>query len=101
MIKSDALIQHVAKSARWDPSAIDLVDWNSHQRAINRAISNTKLPEKFIIKFIHNILPTGKVVHRYKPYYNPGCPSCDHQCEDQSHLLICPTVKRTKWKKAY
>ena len=95
MIKSDALIQHVAKSARWDPSTIDMVDWNSHQRAI----SNTELPIKFmIIKFIHNILPTGKVVNRYKPYYNSGCSSCDHQCEDQSHLLNCPNVERTKWK---
>ena len=98
MVKSQALIQHVEKSANWDQSTTSLVDWESHQRAIKRATTNSKIPEKFITKFIHNILPTGKIVNRYKPFYNPGCPSCDHQCEDQFHLLTCPNIERTKWK---
>ena len=94
MIKSKTLIDHVTKRAKWDPDTVHFVDWQSHQRAI----TTSKLPARFITKFIHQILPTGKVVHRYKPYYNAGCPSCDEQCEDQFHLLTCPAAEQKKWK---
>jgi len=92
-IKQKPLLDYIAKKAKWHPTTTDLVDWESHKRAIGLS----QLPSKFITKFIHQILPTGIVVHRYKPYYNSGCPSCNEQNEDQFHVLTCQATDRVTW----
>ena len=93
LIKHQPLLDHISKRAKWHPSTTKLVDWESHKRAIG----TSQLPSKFITKFIHQILPVGNRVHCYKPYYNPSCPSCNEEIEDQFHLLTCPNVERLKW----
>ena len=90
-IKGKPIIDHITTTANWEPETVELVDWDAH----TRAISNSKLPAHFVTKFIHNLLPAGKRVHRYKKHYDHHCPSCGAADEDRYHVLTCP--ERTKW----
>jgi hypothetical protein len=45
-----------------------------------------------------DLLPTGKTVHRYKPYYDHHCPSCGEEYENRSHILRCRHETRTPWQ---
>jgi len=50
------------------------------------------------VKYLNHILPVGKVVHRYKPYYSPQCPSCSEPIETQWHMVCCPADDRALWR---
>jgi len=69
------------------------VDWDAH----HQAVMNLGLPTTFINKHLHNILPTGKVIHKHQKYYNHCCPSCGEPFEDYFHLLRCQQTERKKW----
>ena len=73
---------------------IDTIDWTVHGRAINR-----HAPRKnTLVKYLHNILPVGEVVHRYNPKYPRNCPSCNQDHENQKHLLVCQAASRKEWR---
>ena len=61
-------------------------------------MQNSTLPDKFVTKFVHDLLSTGKRVHTYKIYYEHRCPSCFADQEDRRHLLLCNDPERKKWK---
>ena len=63
-------------------------------------MQNSILPDRFVAKFVHDLLPTGKRVHFYKTYYEHRCLSCFADEEDRRHLLLCddPEWKKRKGK---
>ena len=69
------------------------MNWPADQQAI----TTSDLPNSFVKKFVHGILPTGKVIHQYKWYYDHWCPSCHQEQEDRWHLLRCQHQDRVKW----
>ena len=75
LFKAPPLIKHICKSAAWTNAVFQTVNWPAHQRTIN----TSNLPNSFVTKFVHDILPTGKVIHRYKKYYDHRCPSCSQE----------------------
>jgi len=80
-------------------AAFSQVDWDSHERSIQKYISTTDSRQKFLVKFLHRWLPVGKQVHRYNPIiYSSQCPSCDEPVEDFHHFLSCPCPERRKWQ---
>ena len=71
----------------WTDTILDDINWEAHRRALNR---NEK-QRTTINKFLHGILPTGKVAHRNDPKYPEHCFSCPEPVETFVHLLIhCP-----------
>ena len=53
--------------------------------------------ETFLVKFIHDWLPVGKLLQHYKTHYSSKCPSCDCEIEDRNHFLQCHA--RSNWHK--
>jgi hypothetical protein len=49
-------------------------------------------------KYLNDIAPVGRIVHKYDPKYPAGCPSCPKGIETQEHMLMCPCPKRCEWR---
>jgi hypothetical protein len=79
------LREYIHSANRWSLPTFDLVDWPSNGHAIRKSYTN----KTFIVKLLHNLLPTGKHVHQYKTTYCHPCPSWDEPFEDRSHLYRC------------
>jgi hypothetical protein len=86
--------KHLCKKTGWSQETFDTVAWEVHRRALNR-LSKRKT---ILIKYLHDITPVGKQVHRYDPKYPAQCPSCDEPIETQEHLHQCPHIKRQEWR---
>ena len=90
-----ALRQAIRKRLHISDDVFDSIDWNSHEMAVR----GFQGPCSFLSKFLHNLLPVGKRVHRYDPIRYPNsCPSCDAEEEDIVHFLRCPNTTRRKWQ---
>ena len=87
------MITHICRSNGWEMDTFHLVDWKAH----HQAVMNSHLSPTFLNKYLHNILPTGKVICKYQKYYNHCCPSCGEPFEDRFHLLTCQQTNRKKW----
>jgi len=87
------MIAHICKTNGWEMEVFNQVDWEAH----HQAVMNSDLPSTFINKYLHNILPTGKVIHKHQKYHNHCCPSCGEPFEDRFHLLRCQHFERKKW----
>ena len=94
IIKAKPMVEYLQTKYKWEDLTFHSIDWVAHRRAV----TNNDLPDKFITKMIHNLLPTGKRVHRYKPYYDHRCPSCYQDYEDFHHVLTCHNAIRSKWQ---
>ena len=62
-------------------------------------LSRLKPYKTTLVKYLNDILPVGKMVHRYDPKYPPSCPSCSAALEDRYHLWTCPAISRHQWRK--
>ena len=87
------LQDYICESTLWSPQTFDAVDWLPHGQALKRCYTK----KSFLVKFLHNLLPTGKRVHRYAVTYCHRCPTCHAPQEDRSHLLQCPHPSRIAW----
>ena len=66
LAKAPKLIEHIEKKADWQEGVCHTIDWEAHRTSI----SNIDLQNRFVTKFVHNMLPTGNRVHLYKTYYD-------------------------------
>ena len=90
--------QYIQTKFNIPPAAMKDIDWDSHGQAISSFQGGS---HKFLVKFLHQWLPVGKVVSRYDPVKYPAkCPSCDAPVEDFQHLFTCPATNRTTWYSA-
>jgi hypothetical protein len=90
------LKEYIKTKAQWDDDTFNKIDWSSHEHSVRNFKDG---PHKFLIKFLHNLLPVGKRVSRYDPIKYPSkCPSCDTEVEDFRHLLSCQNSERAKWQ---
>lgn len=94
LAKTPDLVAHIQKKAKWEEGVFNTIDWGSHKSSVQ----NSTLPDRFVTKFIHDLLPTGRRVHFYKTYFDHRCPSCFSDQEDRRHLLLCDDPERKKWK---
>lgn len=78
----------------WDEGTFFSIDWRAHRSAMNC----TSLPDRFVTKLTHDMLPAGRRVHKYQPYYDHACPSCGAPYEDRTHFLMCGNENRKKWR---
>jgi hypothetical protein len=81
----------------WNPITFDSIDWDAHSAAV-RSLS---IPEhRFVIKFIHRMLPIGFRLRQHHSHMPVGCPSCDAPLEDDWHWLLCPAHQAWRDKQA-
>jgi hypothetical protein len=74
-----------------------MVDWKAHHGALQ------KLPfqeRKFVLKFIHQSLPMGKINHKIDPTQSTTCSTCKRHQEMETHLYRCP-VRRVAIEDVY
>ena len=70
LAKAPKQIEHIEKKADWQEGVVHTIDWEAHRTSI----SNIDLPNRFVTKFVHNMLPTGNRVHLYQKYYDHRYP---------------------------
>jgi hypothetical protein len=81
----------------WNQNTLESIDWDAHSTAV-RSLS---LPEhRFVVKFIHRILPIGFRLRQRNAHMPAGCPSCDAPVEDDWHWLLCPAHQSWRDKQA-
>jgi hypothetical protein len=90
------LQDYLSKQYEWFFEEYCSIDWHAHHQAISNWITKSSI---FITKFIHNILPVGKIIQKYDAVkYTSTCPSCPHMCEDGCHFLLqYPRPHRHTW----
>ena len=89
-LQEPSMIDHVCKTNGWKMDVFHQVDWNAH----HQAVMSSNLPSTFINKYLHNILPTGKVICNYQKYYNHCCLSRGEPFEDHFYLPQCQQIER-------
>jgi hypothetical protein len=73
---------------------MDMIHWEARGQALNQNF----IHRTFLVKFIHDKLPVGKMIARYKETYNHQCPSCQDEYEDRTHILRCQHPERVVWQ---
>ena len=80
--RTDRVLQHqMCNKNGWDPPDFTSINWPAHTQAIRQ---HDKHRSTFV-KYLHDLLPIGRRVHRYNPKYPPCCPSCQEPNEDLKH----------------
>jgi ribonuclease HI len=82
----EALIKYLLNHEKWTSDVLDRIDWKAYENAVRNCRA---AHAQFITKLTMDLLPTGKRVYRYKPYYDHCCPSCGEAQEDRKHVLRC------------
>jgi hypothetical protein len=79
----------------WSEDEFEMIDWVSHGRALNRLNSH----KSTLVKYLNEILPIGKLVHRYDSKYPSTRPSCSAVLDDRDHFWTFPAASRHQWRK--
>ena len=87
-----AMRDHLCNRNGWSKNELQLIDWPTHGICIRKQF---KL-KRFFVKFLHDWLPVGAQVAKYKQDLSAKCPSCPHDQEDRDHFLRCPS--RRLWQ---
>ncbi len=93
-VHAENMEEYLSAKNGWTPATFDSIDWEVHRLALNRHNSQRTV----LIKYLHNILPVGKIVSRYDPKYPPGCTACDEPLETCPHVHQCPAQSRIEWR---
>jgi hypothetical protein len=81
------MLQCAQKHYGWLESQFDMVDWKAHHGALQKFPFRDR---KFVLKFIHQSLPIGKVHHKIDPNQLITCSTCKRHQETETHLYRCP-----------
>jgi hypothetical protein len=57
---------------------MDMIYWEAHGQALQKNL----LHRTFLVKFIYDKLPAGKMIARYKDTFDHRCPSCQDEYKD-------------------
>ena len=79
----DTIQHYIQNKNKWTDAAFDSINWVAHKK-------------QFIIKFIHEWLPLGRLTSKYKKHHLSTCPTCSHDIEDGDHFLQC--TEHPQWK---
>jgi hypothetical protein len=81
----------------WDSSDFESIDWVAHGRALRRQDKH----RVSMVKYVHNLLPLGNIVHRNNQKYPESCPSCHNPVEDREHFWACSAPGRITWRENF
>ena len=89
------LQQYIQDQNKWNLQVFNSVNWPAHGTSLRARIDK----RTHLIKLVHGILPTGKVLHR-KDTLRSRCPACQQIMEDWKHIMRCNASPRQKWRDA-
>jgi hypothetical protein len=81
-----AMQEYLCANNKWTNSEFEWIDWDSHGISIRKWYHK----KHFVTKLLHDWLPFGSLLSKYKPTYSAKCPSCECEMEDRDHFLRCP-----------
>eukprot|EP00980_Cylindrotheca_fusiformis_P024905 scaffold12690_cov177-Cylindrotheca_fusiformis.AAC.2 len=94
LVATPAIRNQMAKSFRWSPSTIDLVDWGVFEKC--RSKMQTRAQQMTKLGF--NILPTASVVAKGAKSKSDICPLCETDPETNDHLCQCSATQVRLWR---
>jgi hypothetical protein len=77
---------------KWSLRLFNTIDWKIHGICVRKFYRH----KRFIVKYVHDWLPLGKLLSHYKDPQSTTCPSCSTTIEDRTHFLWCSF--RQRWK---
>ena len=84
------LQQYIRERNQWTPTVFQSINcWFAHGTALRAQIDK----RKHLIKLVHGILSTGKVLH-CKDMIRNRCPACQQSMEDWQHIIRCSAMPR-------
>jgi hypothetical protein len=93
---TEPLEEYLCNKNEWDQPVFESVDWQAHGKALTRQ----KKHKVTFVKYLHGLLPVGRMVNRYDKKYPKDCPSCETTQEETcDHLHKCPAPSREAWRK--
>jgi hypothetical protein len=85
---------YIQERNNWNDTVMDSIAWEAHSAAISKFYDR----RVHIIKLCHDILPTGRTVHRYDKTQPHACAKCKFDNEDRNHIIRCPHQSRSLWR---
>ena len=89
---TDPIQHYIQTKNKWSNDKFALINWIAHGCSIRRFYHK----KQFIVKFVHEWLPLGRLTSKYKTHHLLTCPTCSHEIEDGEHFLCC--TNRPQWK---
>lgn len=81
-----AMVSYLNGKYAWEEDTFAMINWNVHGKTI-RSQSRRKT---HTIKFVHDILPTNRIQHRWtNPQQSDKCALCQRAEETRDHLMQC------------
>ena len=77
--------QYTQQKAKWSDDTTETVNW----RILCQHMQKQAHVNIWSCKYMHNLLPTGNIRHRYNLRKTAGCPRCQHSKETWDHILQC------------
>ena len=87
------LMRYIAKKQLWSDIKMESINWGAFR--ITR--KHHSQYSKQIVKMFHGILPTNKMLYRYKQTLTNKCPFCHITEETRDHLILCTASEPRKW----
>ena len=89
---TDTIQHYIQNKNKWTDTEFASINWVAHGCSVCRFYHK----KQFIVKFIHEWLPLGRLTSKYKQHHLLTCPTCSHDIEDGDHFLHC--TERPQWK---
>ena len=89
---TDPIQHYIQNKNKWNKDECASINWIAHGHSVRRFYHK----KQFIVNFVHEWLPLGRLTSKYKKHHLPSCPTCSHDIEDGDHFLCCP--EHLQWK---
>jgi ribonuclease HI len=83
------LLQYIAKSANWEQSILEKIDWAAHKRAIHQFTGTSRIG---VTKHAHALYHTNKKANQLYGTTDL-CPCCNVNVENLAHVFSCPATE--------
>ena len=88
----DPIQHYIQTKNKWSNDEFASINRIAHGHSVHRFYHK----KQFIVKFVHEWLPLGRLTSKYKKHHLPTCPTCSHEIDDGEHFLCC--TDHPQWK---
>ena len=95
---TDPIQHYIQTKNNWSDNEFASINWIAHGRSVCCFYHK----KQFIVKFVHEWLPLGRLTSKYKKHDLLTCPTFSHEIEDGELFLRCtdhPQWKLDMWPK--
>ena len=79
---TDPIQHYIQTKNKWSSEKFASINWIAHGRSVHHFYHK----KQFIVKFVHEWLPLGRLKSKYKNHNLPTCPTCSHEIEDGNQI---------------